>query len=71
MKAVLDPETGLRTGRVICQVVLMEIPRDDRRFLLADTGISVQPSLDERIDILRSAVEVAQALWDVARRRSR
>ena len=63
MKAVLDHETGLRTGRVICQVVLMEIPRDRRRFLLADTGICVQPSLDERIDILRSAVEVAQALW--------
>jgi phosphotransacetylase len=62
MKAVLDPKIGLRTGRVICQVVLMEIPRDNRRFLMADTGICVQPTLDERIDILRSAVEVAQIL---------
>jgi phosphotransacetylase len=41
----------------------MEIPRDRRRFLLADTGISVQPSLDERADILRSTVDVALALW--------
>jgi phosphate butyryltransferase len=64
MKAVLHHDTGLRTGRVVCQVVLMEIPRDRRRFLLADTGISVQPSLDERIDILRSTVEVAGALWE-------
>ncbi len=64
MKAVLDHDTGLRTGRVVCQVVLMEIRRDRRRFLLADTGICVQPSLDERIDILRSAVEVADALWE-------
>ena len=63
MKAVLDHDTGLRTGRVICQVVLMEIPRDRRRFLLADTGICVQPSLDERVGILKSSVEVAQALW--------
>ena len=62
MRAVLDPEAGLRTGRVVCQVVLMEIPRDDRRFLLADTGICVQPTLETRIDILHSAVEVAQAL---------
>src|SRR5262249_52893222 len=62
MEAVLDPETGLRTGRVICQVVLMEIPRDERRFLLADTGICVQPGLKTRIEILRSAVEVAHAL---------
>ncbi len=59
MKSVLDHDKGLRTGRVICQVVLMEIPRDHRRFLLADTGICVQPSVDERIDILRSAVDVA------------
>jgi phosphate butyryltransferase len=62
MKAVLHHDQGLRTGRVVCQVVLMEIPRDRRRFLLADTGISVQPTVDERIDILRSAVEVADAL---------
>ena len=43
MKAVLNHDSGLRTGRVVCQVVLMEIPRDRRRFLLADTGISVHP----------------------------
>jgi phosphate butyryltransferase len=63
MRAVLNHDLGLRTGRVVCQVVLMEIPRDRRRFLLADTGISVQPSLEERADILRSTVEVAEALW--------
>ena len=63
MKAVLDPRAVCAPSRVICQVVLMEIPRDDRRFLLADTGICVQPSVDERIDILRSAVEVARMLW--------
>ncbi len=65
MKAVLDHTSGLRTERVICQVVLIEIPRDKRRFLLADTGICVQPSLDERIDILRSTVGVAEALWAI------
>jgi phosphate butyryltransferase len=63
MKAVLDRRRGLRTNRVVCQVVLMELPRDQRRFLLADTGISVQPDLEERADILRSAIEVAGALW--------
>ena len=57
MKAVLDANYGLRTGRVICQVVLMEIPRDHRRFLMADTGITVQPSLEDKADILRSSVE--------------
>ena len=56
MKAVLDANYGLRTGRVICQIVLMEIPRDHRRFLMADTGITVQPSLEDKADILRSSV---------------
>jgi phosphotransacetylase len=62
MAEVLDPEAGLRTGRTIGQVVLMEIPRDDRRFLLADTGIAVKPNLRRRIEILRGAVDVAHAL---------
>lgn len=62
MRAVLDADSRLRTGHVICQVVLMEILRDDRRFLLTDTGICVQPSLEQKLDILRSAVGVAQSL---------
>jgi phosphate butyryltransferase len=62
MQAVLDPADGLRTGRVVCQVVLMEIPRDDRRFLLADTGICVAPNVKSRIEILQAAVGVAHAL---------
>jgi phosphotransacetylase len=62
LRAVLDPGHGLRSGRVVCQVVLMEVPRDGRRFLLADTGVSVRPRLDQKADILESAAEVARAL---------
>jgi phosphotransacetylase len=65
MKAMLDPESGLRTGRVICQVVLMELAGRGRRFLLADTGVCIQPTLPQKLDILNSAVAVARAL-DVA-----
>lgn len=62
MSAVLDGRHGLRSERVVAQVVLMEIVPARRRFLLADTGICVQPTLEQKIDILRSAVVVAQAL---------
>lgn len=62
MKAMLDPALGLRTERVICQVVLMELPRIGRRFLLADTGICIEPTLAQKLDILRSAVELGHAL---------
>jgi phosphate butyryltransferase len=62
MRGVLHPDSGLRTGRTICQVVLMEIVAAGRRFLIADTGICIQPTLEQKSDILCSAVEVAQAL---------
>jgi phosphate butyryltransferase len=68
LRAVLDPVLGLRTGRVICQIVLMEIRPADRRFLLADTGICIQPTLEQKSDILKSAVAVAHALGEAVPR---
>ena len=62
MRAVLDTQFGLRGSRVICQVVLIEICRSGRRFLMADTGICVQPGLEQKIDIVRSTVQLAHAL---------
>jgi phosphotransacetylase len=59
MRGVLDASAGLRTGRVICQVVLMEIRPAARRFLLADPGICIAPTLEQKGDILLHAVEAA------------
>jgi phosphate butyryltransferase len=64
LRAMLDHESGLRTTRIVCQVVLMELPRDGRRLLLADTGICVRPTLEQKADIVRSVVEVAHALGE-------
>ena len=62
VRAVCHPGDGLRSGRVVGQVVLMEIGRDGRRFLLTDTGVNVRPTLSQKADLLQSAVGVAQAL---------
>ena len=62
MKAVLARDTGLRTERVVGQVVLMEVSRDDRRFLLADTGVTIAPTLAQKADLLQSLAEVAREL---------
>src|SRR5438552_11899302 len=62
MRAVLHPEQGLRTGRTICQVVLMDLVQAGRRFLMADTGVCIQPTLEQKDDILRHTVEMAHAL---------
>ena len=44
----------------------MEIPRDHRRFLMSDTGITIQPTLDQKADILQGLIEVATALRETA-----
>lgn len=62
MAAVLNPAAGLRGGRTICQVVLMEIVPAGRCFLLADTGICVRPTLAQKADILEQSAAVARAL---------
>jgi phosphotransacetylase len=62
MKAVLDPRAGLRTGRVICQIVLLELTDTGRRLLLADTGICIHPTLAQHIDMVQSAVDLAHRL---------
>ncbi|MCA8998794.1 MAG: phosphate butyryltransferase [Planctomycetaceae bacterium] len=62
MKAVLDREQGLRTGQCICQVVLMEIARDDRRFLMTDTGVTVAPTLEQKRDLIDLITDTARRL---------
>lgn len=62
LHAMLDHDSGLRTDQVICQVVLMEIPRDARRFLLADTGITLRPTPEQKAGIIQSCVAVGRSL---------
>src|SRR5690606_10541152 len=45
-----------------CQIVLMEIPRDGRRFLMTDTGVTIQPTLQQKRDFIDLAVSTAQRL---------
>jgi phosphotransacetylase len=63
MQAVLARD-GLRTERVVCQVVLLDLPRDGRRLLLADTGVCPRPSVGQKLGILAAAVGVAHALGE-------
>lgn len=62
MKAVLDKEHGLRTGQTICQVVLMEIAKDQRSFLMTDTGVTIHPTLDQKKQLIELIVNTAQRL---------
>ncbi|MCY2965229.1 MAG: phosphate acyltransferase [Planctomycetota bacterium] len=62
VRALLDPRFGLRRAGTICQVVLMEIVDQRRRFLLSDTGVTIQPTLEQKANIIANTIHVARGL---------
>ena len=62
IEAALDRTNGLRTGRLLTDVSIFEIPNMDRLILISDIGIVVSPTMEQRIGIVRNAIEVAHAL---------
>ncbi len=62
LRAVLDKEIGLRTGRVLSHVMLYELSGYHRLFFLTDGGMNMFPDLKQKAEIVYNAVEVAHAL---------
>ncbi|MEW5978065.1 MAG: bifunctional enoyl-CoA hydratase/phosphate acetyltransferase [Acidobacteriota bacterium] len=62
VRAVLDKEAGLRTGRLLSQVIVFEVPGFKRLMLMTDAAINIAPSLEQKAEICRNAIEVAQAI---------
>ena len=60
LRAVLDKEIGLRTGNLICHVAVMEVPGLDRLIFMTDGGMNIAPTLEQKADILQSALTVAR-----------
>jgi len=62
LKAVLDTDSGLRTGRLLSQVIVFQVPGFDRLMLMGDAAVNIAPTLEQKADICRNAIEVAHAL---------
>ena len=62
LKAILNKETGLNTGRHITQVSLMEKEDRDGLMLITDCAISVAPDLMGKQEILENAIDLARGL---------
>ncbi|MDN4607767.1 phosphate butyryltransferase [Sporosarcina highlanderae] len=61
MKAVLNAEYGLRTGKVLSHVAAFEVEGYDRLLFVTDAGMNITPKLEEKAQIIRNSVEVARA----------
>jgi len=62
IRAVLDKEAGLRTGGLLSQVIVFQVPGFDRLMLMTDAAINIAPTLAQKADICRNAIQVAHAI---------
>jgi phosphate acetyltransferase len=62
MHAVLDAGGGLRTARRVSHVFVIDAPAYPRPLLVTDAAINIYPTLDDKVDIAKNAIELAHAL---------
>ena len=62
LRAVVNKENGLRTGKVMSHIVIHEIPTYHKLLAVTDGGMMMYPSLDEKKQILENAVSTFLAL---------
>ena len=62
LRAALDRETGLRTGRLLSHVGVFEIPGFDRLLFVTDAGVVVAPTMEQKVQIVQNAIFVAHSL---------
>ena len=60
--AIVAKETGLRTGRRISHVFIMDVPTYHKVLIVTDAAINIAPALEDKVDICQNAIDLAQAL---------
>ena len=62
LKAVLNKETGLRTGSVLSHVAVFDVPNYPRLLLVTDAAMNIAPTLDQKKQIIENSLIVANGL---------
>jgi len=62
MEEVVKADTGLRTARRISHVFIMDVPTYPRMLLITDAAINIVPNLEDKVDIVQNAIDLAQVL---------
>jgi phosphotransacetylase len=60
--AVVARDTGLRTGRRLSHVFVMDVPTYHKPLVVTDAAINIAPTLDEKADICRNAIDLVISL---------
>jgi len=62
LSAVVARETGLRTGRRISHVFIMDVPTYHKVLVVTDAAINIAPVLEDKQHICQNAIDLAVAL---------
>jgi phosphate acetyltransferase len=62
MAEVVSRANGLRTARRISHVFLMNVPTYHRPLLITDAAINIAPTLEEKVDIVQNAIDLAHII---------
>jgi len=62
MGAVVPSATGLRTGRRVSHVFVMDVPAYPRMLLVTDAAINIAPTIRDKADICQNAIDLARVL---------
>jgi len=62
LSAVIAKETGLRTGRRLSHVFIMDVPTYHKVLIVTDAAINIAPTLEDKADIVQNAVDLMVSL---------
>jgi phosphotransacetylase len=60
--AVVAKDTGMRTGRRLSHVFIMDVPTYHKVLLVTDGAINIAPTLEDKVDICQNAIDLARSL---------
>lgn len=62
LRAILNKEKGMRTGKTLCSITAVDSEQQGRMFLATDCAMIVEPTLEDKKAIIEHATELAKAL---------
>ncbi len=61
MGAVVS-KSGIRTARRISHCFIMDVPNHPDALIITDAAVNIAPSLDDKVDIIQNAIDLAHAM---------
>lgn len=62
MQAVVDKQVGLRTGRRMSHIFVLDVPSYPKPLFLTDSAINIKPNLMEKKDIVQNVIDLFTSL---------